>query len=156
RLDVGNRLLWRDNEVVPLTAKVFDILLFLVENRGRLLEKDEVMQRVWEGSFVEEGNLTRNVSTLRKALGEDPKEHQYIVTIPGHGYKFVAPVRSVQEAVPPLVITEQSVSTTVIEEELSLPGEATASRTLPEAQKADASTTYFKSNRKAIFFIAIS
>ena len=90
RVDATNRLLLRDGEVVPLTAKVFDLLLVFVENHGRLLEKDEVMQRVWQQSFVEEGNLTRNVSTLRKALGEDSKSHQYIVTVPGYGYKFVA------------------------------------------------------------------
>src|ERR1044071_5004813 len=97
RVDATNRLLLRDGEVVPLTAKVFDLLLVFVENHGRLLEKDEVMQRVWPQSFVEEGNLTRNVSTLRKALGETSKSHQYIVTVPGYGYKFVATVKEVRE-----------------------------------------------------------
>jgi len=93
RVDSTNRLLLRGSEVVPLTAKTFDLLLVFVESSGRLLEKEEVMRRVWPQSFVEEGNLTRQVSTLRKALGEDPKSHQYIVTVPGHGYKFVAPIK---------------------------------------------------------------
>jgi DNA-binding winged helix-turn-helix (wHTH) protein/tetratricopeptide (TPR) repeat protein len=155
RLDAANRLLWRDGELVPLTAKVFDTLLFFVENSGRLLEKDEVMKRVWEGSFVEESNLARNVSTLRRALGEDSKSHHFIVTIPGHGYKFVAQVRRVQhEAFPPLVIAEQSISTTIIEEELSLSDGDTGASTLLEAQKANASTSYFQRNRKLIFVIA--
>ncbi len=97
RVDVDERLLYRDGEVVPLTSKVFDILLVFVANSGRTLEKEEVMEQVWPGQFVEEGNLTRNVSTLRKALGESPDEHRYIVTIPGRGYRFVAEVREVMD-----------------------------------------------------------
>ncbi|MCA1815694.1 MAG: winged helix-turn-helix domain-containing protein [Acidobacteria bacterium] len=93
RVEAANRLLLREGEVVPLTSKVFDILLVFVQNSGRLLDKDEVMREVWPDTVVEEGNLTRNVSTLRKALGESPHEHQYIVTVQGRGYRFVARVR---------------------------------------------------------------
>ena len=82
---------------IPLTPKVFDILLVFVENSGALLEKEELMQRVWADSFVEEGNLTRNISTLRKALGEDPKAPKYIVTVSGHGYRFTADVHEAHE-----------------------------------------------------------
>jgi TolB-like protein/DNA-binding winged helix-turn-helix (wHTH) protein len=95
RLDPAERLLYRDGEVAPLTAKIFDILLVFVRNSGRTLEKEEMMREVWPGQFVEEGNLTRNVSTLRKALGENPDGARYIVTIPGRGYRFVAEVREV-------------------------------------------------------------
>jgi TolB-like protein/DNA-binding winged helix-turn-helix (wHTH) protein/Flp pilus assembly protein TadD len=97
RLDPAERMLYRDGEVVPLTAKVFDILLVFVENSGRTLEKEEAMEQVWPGQFVEEGNLTRNISTLRKVLGESPDDHRYIVTIPGRGYRFVAEVREVTD-----------------------------------------------------------
>ncbi len=97
RLDADDRLLHRDGEVVPLTSKVFDILLVFVANSERTLEKEEVMEQVWPGQFVEEGNLARNVSTLRKALGESSDEHRYIVTIPGRGYRFVAKVREVMD-----------------------------------------------------------
>ena len=97
RLDSAERMLYRDVEVVPLTAKVFDILLVFVENSGRTPEKDEVMEQVWPGQFVEEGNLTRNISTLRKVLGERPDDHRYLVTIPGRGYRFVAEVREVAD-----------------------------------------------------------
>src|SRR5262249_12340341 len=107
RVDAANRLLLRDGEVVPLTSEVFDILLLFIENHGRLLGKDELMRRVWQESFVEEGNLTRHVSTLRKALGEGSKSHHYIVTVPGHGYKFVATVREVQDTASVTVIAEQ-------------------------------------------------
>jgi len=73
RLDPVERLLYLDGEVVTLTAKIFDILLVFVRNSGRTLDKEEVMREVWPDQLVEEGNLTRNVSTLRKALGECEK-----------------------------------------------------------------------------------
>ena len=92
RIDAAKRLLLREGNVVPLTPKCFDILLALVENGGQVVEKPALLTRVWPDSFVEEGNLTFNVSMLRKALGERPDEHKYIVTIPGRGYKFVATV----------------------------------------------------------------
>lgn len=95
RLDPIERLLHRDDEVVPLTPKVFDILLTLVENRGRVVEKDEMMRRVWPDSFVEDGNLTQNVSLLRKALGEGSNGTQYVETVARRGYRFVAEVRQV-------------------------------------------------------------
>jgi DNA-binding winged helix-turn-helix (wHTH) protein len=81
RLDPVERLLYRDGEAVTLTAKIFDILLVFVQNSGRTLEKEEVMREVWPGQFVEEGNLTRNVSTLRKAPGESRDDHSYIVLL---------------------------------------------------------------------------
>src|SRR5262245_11503428 len=97
RVDADKRLLYRDGEVVPLTARVFDVLLVLITNGGRTLTKEELMEQVWPGNFVEEGNLTRNVSTLRKALGESPDDHHYLVTIPGRGYRFVAEVREAMD-----------------------------------------------------------
>jgi len=83
----------REGEPVPLTPKVFDILITLLENRGQIVEKDNLMKRVWPTTFVEEGNLTQNVSLLRKALGENAGEVQFIETVPRRGYRFVAPVR---------------------------------------------------------------
>jgi len=93
RLDPGKRLLLREGQPVPLTAKAFDTLLALVENRGRVLEKDELMRLVWPDTIVEESNLSQNVFTLRKVLGEQPHEHLYIATVPRRGYQFVAEVR---------------------------------------------------------------
>jgi DNA-binding winged helix-turn-helix (wHTH) protein len=92
RLDPAERLLLSDNKPVALTSKVFDILTMLVENSGHLLEKDVLMQAIWPDTAVEEGNLTRCVSTLRKALGESGGEHQYIETVPKRGYRFVCSV----------------------------------------------------------------
>ena len=91
-IDPANRICLRGGEQVPLTGRVFDILAVFAENPGRLLEKDELIKKVWRGDFVEDGNLTRNVSTLRRALGDDSKEHKYIATVQGHGYRFIADV----------------------------------------------------------------
>jgi len=96
RLDPAKRLLLRDGEPQRLRPKAFDTLLILAQNSGRVLGKDELMQAVWGATIVEEGGLTRNISVLRKALGESPDEHRYIVTEPGRGYCFVATVRKVE------------------------------------------------------------
>src|SRR5262249_16158936 len=92
-LDTAERLLLRDSLPVPLAPKVFDTLVALVRQSGHLLTKDELMQKVWSDSFVEEVNLTVNISALRKALGDDQNGQRYIDTVPKKGYRFVAPVR---------------------------------------------------------------
>ncbi len=92
RINTGDRLLLRDQDIVQLTPKVFDILLVLVESSGQVISKDGLMKKVWPDSFVEEGNLTQNISLLRKALGEGQNGHQYIETVARRGYRFVAPV----------------------------------------------------------------
>src|SRR5687767_12779756 len=97
RVDTRERRLLRESEVVPLRPKVFDLLLALVQNRGHLLTKDEVIKLVWPNTAVEEGNIARNISTLRNVLGERPREHQYIETVPWRGYRFVANVKEVSD-----------------------------------------------------------
>jgi pimeloyl-ACP methyl ester carboxylesterase/DNA-binding winged helix-turn-helix (wHTH) protein len=91
-LDVRERRLSRGGEVIPLRLKVFDTLLVLVENAGRLVTKQELLDAVWPATTVEENNLNHNVSVLRKALGEGATGQQYIETVPRVGYRFVAPV----------------------------------------------------------------
>jgi DNA-binding winged helix-turn-helix (wHTH) protein/TolB-like protein/Tfp pilus assembly protein PilF len=90
RLKVAERVLLREGEPVPLTPKVFDILVTLIEHGGQVVAKDDLMKRVWPNTFVEEGNLTQNISLLRKALGETPGGVQFIETVPRRGYRFVA------------------------------------------------------------------
>jgi len=92
RLDQAERVLLRDRENVSLTPKVFDILVVLVESAGRLVTKESLLEEVWPDTFVQEANLSVNMATLRKALGEGPGEHQYIKTISKRGYRFVANV----------------------------------------------------------------
>src|SRR5215470_13026508 len=95
RLDAAEHLLLRDGESVQLTPKAFDLLQALVERHGRLLEKEELLKRVWPDTFVEEANLASNISLVRKALGEGENGHRYIETIPKRGYRFVASVREI-------------------------------------------------------------
>jgi Tol biopolymer transport system component/DNA-binding winged helix-turn-helix (wHTH) protein len=95
RLDAGARLLWRGDETVPLMPKAFDVLLALVRRHGQVVTKDELLAGVWRDAVVEENSLNVNVSALRKVFGERPREHRFIVTMPGVGYKFVADVREV-------------------------------------------------------------
>ena len=93
RLDADKRLLLRrDGQIVPLKPKIFETLLYLVEHNRTVLEKDELMRAVWPDTVVEENNLSQNISQLRRALGETPDQHRYIVTVPGRGFRFVAPV----------------------------------------------------------------
>jgi Tol biopolymer transport system component/DNA-binding winged helix-turn-helix (wHTH) protein len=92
RADAGRRLLLRQGEPIPLTPKAFDILLVLVQNHDRVVEKDELMKMVWPDTVVEENNLTRNISSLRRVLGEGPNEHRFIATLPGRGYQFAAEI----------------------------------------------------------------
>jgi len=95
RLETAEQLLLRRGEPIPLTPKTFDTLLVLVQSSGHLVEKDELMKRVWADAFVEEANLARNVWALRKTLEDDIGEHRYIETVPKRGYRFIAPVREV-------------------------------------------------------------
>ena len=91
RIDVTERMLFGEKGAVPLTPKAFDTLLFLVENSGRVLSREELMAQVWPDSFVEENNLAQNISTLRKVLGPDGAK--LIETVPKRGYRFVADVK---------------------------------------------------------------
>jgi DNA-binding winged helix-turn-helix (wHTH) protein/TolB-like protein/Flp pilus assembly protein TadD len=101
RIDVAERVLQLEGERLTLTPKAFDLLLLLVENQGHLLEKDDLMKILWPNTFVEEANLSNNISQLRKVLSADPT-HQYIETVPRRGYRFVAKV-AVTSAGPEIV-----------------------------------------------------
>ena len=97
-IDVGERTLRRDGEPVPLTPKAFDVLVALLEKPGQLISKDELLQKVWPDTFVEESNLAYNIFALRKALGDTAENSRYIETVPKKGYRFRA---SVSPASPP-------------------------------------------------------
>lgn len=92
RLDIGERRLLRNDEAIPLPPKVFDLLVVLVQNHGRLMEKEDLIQKLWPGTFVEDSNLTVNISALRRALGANGK---LIETVAKKGYRFTAPVREI-------------------------------------------------------------
>jgi len=93
RLDTAKRVLRRlDGTTVPVTPRVFETLLYMVEHHDTVLDKERLMEAVWPDSIVEENNLSQNISTLRRIFGETPGSHSYIVTVPGRGYRFVAEV----------------------------------------------------------------
>ena len=113
-LDGERRVLLKGGEPVALNSKTLDLLLALVERRGEVLTKDELLERVWPGQFVEEGNLSVHISGLRKALGEKKKDHNFIVTVPGRGYSFIAALRNDEE----IVMESHRLSRILVEEEI--------------------------------------
>jgi len=104
RLDVTQRVLAKDGELVTLAPKVLDTLVFLVQNRGRILEKRELVDALWPESFVEESNLSQNIFLLRKLLGDDRGDSAFIQTIPRRGYRFVAEVKEAEAVTPTLAV----------------------------------------------------
>ena len=97
RLDPEKELLLREDEAVLIAPKAFQVLLVLIRNSKQVVTKDELMKSIWPDTFVEEANLSRNIFLLRKALGETPQDHQYIVTVPGRGYRFAEDVQLVPD-----------------------------------------------------------
>src|SRR5258708_24297624 len=100
RLEPAERVLQRAGAAVPLAPKAFDLLLVLVERHGHLVEKDELLKLVWPDTFVEETNLTYNISVLRKALGDGTDGSKLIETVSKRGYRFAAPVSEKPREVP--------------------------------------------------------
>ena len=93
-------LLRRHGETVALPPKAFEVLVALIERRGRIVEKDELFRAVWPNTSVEENNLARHISTLRKVLHDGLTAHDYIVTVPGRGYRFVATLQEFSRVEP--------------------------------------------------------
>jgi TolB-like protein/DNA-binding winged helix-turn-helix (wHTH) protein/cytochrome c-type biogenesis protein CcmH/NrfG len=108
RLDAVERVLLRDGQPVTLPPKDLETLLVLVERAGHIVEKEELLEKVWPGVFVEEGNLARHIFNLRQVLGENPDGRKYIETIPKRGYRFVAAVQEDPEATAPYSTVQDS------------------------------------------------
>jgi TolB-like protein/Flp pilus assembly protein TadD len=104
RLDaVSRELFGPDGATISVTSKALDVLAYLIRQRDRVVDKDDLLAAVWAGRVVEENNLTQAISALRKAFGVRPPEHRFIVTISGRGYRFVADVNesgAVEAAIP--------------------------------------------------------
>lgn len=96
-IDARAHTLRREEAIVTLNYRAFDVLLYFVKNPGRVLTRDELLKNVWADAFVDENNLAQGISALRRALEEKPGDNSYIVTLPGRGYQFVAPVRVVRQ-----------------------------------------------------------
>jgi DNA-binding winged helix-turn-helix (wHTH) protein/TolB-like protein/Flp pilus assembly protein TadD len=121
QLDTTKRLLRQlDGTTVPLTPRVFETLLYMVEHHGIVLDKEQLMEAVWPDSIVEENNLSQNISTLRRIFGETPGSHSYIVTVPGRGYRFVADVREQTDNGSATVQAEQATTPTSPENRMEM------------------------------------
>src|SRR5436190_4861029 len=117
RLETAERLLLTSQGPKPLRPKEFDTLLVLVQQSGHLIEKEELIRRVWPDTAVEEANLARNIYSLRKALGDDNHAHKYIETVPTRGYRFIAPVRELTPQSPDLLVQTRIRARIITEEE---------------------------------------
>src|ERR1700683_3776781 len=142
QLDVRAHSLRREKVIVPLNSRAFDVLLYFVQNPGKVLTREELLKNVWAESFVDENSLAQSISALRRALEEKPGDNNFIVTLPGRGYQFVSPVQVVTsekedaqtEEAPStskgpsgLLFQKQTIQTSLIttneeQEQLSLPG----------------------------------
>lgn len=137
-MDPDKQILLRGNEPVPVTPKAFETLLVLVRRSRDVVSKEELLKEVWPDSFVEESNLSQNIFLLRKALGDTAENRQYIVTLPGRGYRFAATVRTVTEQGEALVAQARTRTQIVIEE--SEPDQVL--KALPSPQKPKASRKF--------------
>jgi DNA-binding winged helix-turn-helix (wHTH) protein/tetratricopeptide (TPR) repeat protein len=135
RIDPGRNLLLRGDQTVPLTSKAFETLLILVEHGDQEVSKDELMKTLWPDTFVEEANLTKHISMVRKALGETAQDHRYILTLPGRGYRFAERVRTIPEERTDLVLESRSLSRVVIEQTEQTDLEAPAIPALPQPHR---------------------
>ncbi|HEX6717337.1 MAG TPA: winged helix-turn-helix domain-containing protein, partial [Pyrinomonadaceae bacterium] len=95
-VDTDQKVLLRQDKALPLTPKLFETLLILVENSGRIVQKEQFMERLWPHTFVEEANLTSNIQQLRKSLGDNARQPHYIETVTKRGYRFIANVQRVE------------------------------------------------------------
>src|SRR5262245_25014 len=102
RLDtVRRRLHDPEGVALELPMRAFDVLLFLIEHREELVTKDRLMKAVWPATVVEENNLSQAISTVRRLLGDGSVHSRFVLTVPGRGYRFIAPVRAAEDFVPP-------------------------------------------------------
>src|SRR5436305_13278089 len=107
-IDGAERLLFDGRNTVAVTPKAFDTLLLLIENAGHVLSKEQIMEEVWEDSFVEENNLAQNISILRKALGEGTAGAKFIETVSKRGYRFIAPVELIDKEIADSITIEHT------------------------------------------------
>ena len=105
RVDLDAYRLWRDDQLLSVTPKAFDTLTVLIANRDRVVSKDELMGLIWPESFVSEDSLTQSVSVLRRMLGDDPSQPQFIATSARHGYRFIAPVQEIPSLSPAALVS---------------------------------------------------
>lgn len=143
RLDISEQTMHKGDERIALTPKAFETLVFFLENPGRLIPKDELMNSLWPDRFVEEGSLTFHVGMLRKALGDAPADPQYIQTVPKSGYRFIAEVTREPEPISYRAKGDDSILT----EEFRTPAN------FPQTRPSLLATGYLTHRRKLLFVV---
>jgi DNA-binding winged helix-turn-helix (wHTH) protein/tetratricopeptide (TPR) repeat protein len=145
-MDPDKQILLRGNDPVPVTPKAFETLLVLVRRSRDVVSKEELLNAVWPNSFVEESNLSQNIFLLRKALGDTAENREYIVTLPGRGYRFAASVRTVTEQGEALVAQARTRTQIVIEENEAETDQPLKTLPIPQTPKV---------NRKFLLYITV-
>jgi eukaryotic-like serine/threonine-protein kinase len=153
RMDPDKQTLLRENDPVPVTPKAFETLLALVRRSRDVVSKEELLKEVWPDSFVEESNLSQNIFLLRKALGDTAEDRQYIVTLPGRGYRFAATVRTVTEQGEAVVAQARTRTQIVIEENEAEADQAL--KALPIPQKPGAGRKFLLSAAVVAVLLAL-
>jgi len=123
RMDPDKQVLLRDGQLIAVTPKAFETLLVLVRRGREVVSKEELLKEIWPDSFVEEANLSQHIFKLRKALGDTLEGERYIVTLPGRGYRFAVPVRTITEGGEVLIAQMRSRAQVLIEEQVPEPVE---------------------------------
>jgi DNA-binding winged helix-turn-helix (wHTH) protein len=133
RMDPDKQVLLRDGQLIAVTPKTFEMLLVLVRRGREVVSKEELLKEIWPDSFVEEANLSQHIFKLRKALGDTLEGERYIVTLPGRGYRFAVPVRTITEGGEVLIAQTRSRAQVLIEEQVPEPVETQPAALPPPA-----------------------
>lgn len=155
RLDTQEKVLLCDETPIELTAKAFELLTLFVENHGRLLNKDKIMEKIWADSFVEESNLTFYIGQLRKILGDDAQRPMFIKTVRQHGYRFIAPVRELSETTEWSNPAEENRPVKTLKEDLSAETVQDASETRTGSGKSTAFRPFSKLHPAIVVFVIL-
>src|SRR5271156_4402741 len=123
RMDPEKQVLLREGQLIAVSPKTFETLLVLVRRSREVITKEELLKEIWPDSFVEEANLSQHIFKLRKALGDTVEGERYIITLPGRGYRFAVPVRTITEGGDVLIAQTPSRAQIVIEEQVPEPRE---------------------------------
>src|ERR1700687_1303099 len=152
RLDLGEHRLLRDDQVLRLTPKALQTLALLIQNSGHLVQKDELIGRIWSDSVVEDCNLNVIIHTLRKTLGDDPANSKYIETVSKRGYRFVADVRRVSDQ---MLRPDESRDQLVVRPEPSVPDRHSASPVANAPSSAEPGPRRHLSNHLLLRSVAV-
>ncbi len=150
RLDLRQKCLWRDAELVSLTPKAFDTLVVLIENRGNPVDKDTLLNKVWADTFVEESTLAQNISTLRKTLALQENGKQFIETVPRRGYRFVADVREIVDDEEIFVVETRTRTQIFAEQEIHNSSSSPATSDLQKAASTSAGASFLTANKLSL------